>query len=102
MRRFMLGNMNPKMAATVFCSALLLLPKTKCRQNMEKRMENSTSHETCSKRYSSGGIASKKKAKGQCLQLGDTVLLEVNICFHPKFILLVNSHLKPFKMRYIS
>ena len=60
MRRFMLGNMNPKMAATVFCSALLLLPKTKCRQNMEKRMENSTSHETCSKRYSSGGIASKK------------------------------------------
>lgn len=32
----------------------------------------------------------------------NTILIEVNICFHPKFILQVTNHTKPFKMRYIS
>ena len=46
MRRLMLGKRNPNMAAATFCSALLSSPRTKCRQNMEMRMENSTSHDT--------------------------------------------------------
>ena len=46
MRRFMLGNMNPKMEAAAFCSGLLSFPMTKWSPNMENRMENSTSHET--------------------------------------------------------
>ena len=66
MMRFMLGNMNPKMAAAAFCSALLLLPKTKCRQNMERRMENSTIHDTCFKKYCSDGVSSEKCLASAC------------------------------------
>ena len=57
MRRFMLGNMNPNMAAAAFCPALLSSPRAKCRQNMAKRMENSMIHDTCFSGYSSDSVS---------------------------------------------
>ena len=47
-------------------------------------------------------LVRENAAQTGCHYLSLTLLLEVNICFHPKFILQVNSHSKPFKMRYIS
>ena len=53
--RLMLGNMKAKMAAALFWSGLLSLPKTKCRQNITAIIRVSTIHVTLERSTVQGG-----------------------------------------------